>query len=421
MRGRRLGGGQTKVRDSARRKVFGVPEYRSLWAAQLLSVAGDQLAKIALTVLVYDRTAQPVLAALTFATSFVGPFIGGIAFAGLADRYPRRAVMIACDLIRMILTAIMALPGVPVLVLVSLLFAVSAVSAPFTAARAAVYPDILKGDLYLSGTAITLTTNQVAQVVGFCAGGVMTSLLGARACLVVDSATFALSAILVRLGVAPRPAASQAADGHRRLGSGLVSGARLVVGNPALRAPMFLGWLAWLYNCGEAIAAPFARELAGGAVATGLLLAAPAAGYAIGAMAFSSLPDPARRTRLMTPLAIACCAALIPIALHPPLPVTLVILAISGALSCFQVAANAAFVRAAPPHQRSQAFGLAAGGMSLGQGAAMIAAGAAAQHLAPGTVISAAGAIGAAAAVVLSLARPDRSRPRLSPRPGTDR
>jgi hypothetical protein len=44
--------------------------------------------------------------------------------------------------------------------------------------------------------------------------------------------------------------------------------------------------------------------------------------------------------------------------------------------------------------------------MSLGQGAAMVLAGAAVQDFAPGTVIAAAGAIGAIAAVVLGFTRP---------------
>jgi predicted MFS family arabinose efflux permease len=108
----------------------------------------------------------------------------------------------------------------------------------------------------------------------------------------------------------------------------------------------------------------------------------------------------------MAPLAVGCCALLILIALSPSLPVTLVILAVSGACACFQVAANSGFVAAAPPGQRSQAFGLATAGMSLGQGAAMILAGAAVQHFAPGTVIAAAGAIGAAAALALGFTRP---------------
>ena len=75
-------------------------EFRALWLAQLLSVIGDQLARVALTVLVYDRTRSALLAAITFVASIVPTFFGGVTLAWLADRYPRRAVMIACDLIR---------------------------------------------------------------------------------------------------------------------------------------------------------------------------------------------------------------------------------------------------------------------------------------------------------------------------------
>jgi hypothetical protein len=49
----------------------------------------------------------------------------------------------------------------------------------------------------------------------------------------------------------------------------------------------------------------------------------------------------------VAPLALTCCALLIPIAARPPLPVTLLILAASGACASFQVAANATFVAAA--------------------------------------------------------------------------
>jgi hypothetical protein len=38
------------------RDVFGNSEFRALWTAHVLSVAGDQLARVALTVLVFDRT-----------------------------------------------------------------------------------------------------------------------------------------------------------------------------------------------------------------------------------------------------------------------------------------------------------------------------------------------------------------------------
>jgi MFS family permease len=385
--------------------VFRVAEFRALWSAQLLSVAGDQLARVALTVLVYDRTRSAVLAAVTFIMGVVPVFLGGIFLSGLADRLPRRAVMIGCDLARLVLVLAMTLPGLPLGGLVALLFAVTMLSAPFTSARAAMYPEILAGERYTVGIAVTLTTYQLAQVIGFAGGGVLVGLFGVRTSLLADAATFAASALLIRFGVATRPVARPEA---RRPGAlpGMVAGLRLVFGNPELRTPMLFGWLAALYNAPEGIATPFARVLGGGPITVGLLLAFPAAGYTLGALAFGRLAGSRRRARLMGPLAIACCALLVVIALRPGLPATLVILAASGACACFQVAANSGFVAAAPPGQRSQAFGLATAGMSLGQGAAMVLAGAAVPYFAPGTVIAAAGVAGAAAAIALSVTRP---------------
>ena len=190
------------------RDVFAISEFRALWSAQLTSVAGDQLARVALTVLVYARTASALLAAVTFMLSVVPVFIGGITLAGLADRFERRRVMIACDLLRCALVLVMALPGVPLALLVGLLAVVTLISAPFTAARAAIYPDLLSGDKYVVGTAVTLTTNQSAQVLGFALGGAAVALVGTRTSLVVDAATFAVSAAIVRCFVRPRPAPS---------------------------------------------------------------------------------------------------------------------------------------------------------------------------------------------------------------------
>ncbi len=190
--------------------VFRVTEFRALWLAQLQSVAGDQLARVALTFLVYDRTRSALLAAVTFAASVVPTFVGGVTLAGLADRLPRRRVMIVTSLGSGALVAVMALPGLPVAVLVVLLFAVTLVASPFTAARAAVYPEILEGDRYPLGTAVTLTTNQFAQVLGFVAGGVTVAFLGVRTSLVADAVTFGVAALIIRIWVRARPVAQPA-------------------------------------------------------------------------------------------------------------------------------------------------------------------------------------------------------------------
>ena len=89
-------------------------------------------------------------------------------------------------------------------------------------------------------------------------------------------------------------------------------------------------------------------------------------------------------------------------ALHPPLPLALLIIVVSGLFDCYQVPAVAAFVHAAPASHRSQLFGVAQAAMSLGQGAAMIAAGAIAEHVSPSATIALSGAVGAVAAVLIS-------------------
>ena len=95
------------------RDVFAVAEFRALWAAQVLSVGGDQLARVALTVLVYAHTGSALLAAAAYAASIAPTFLGGLLLSGLADRWPRRRVMIVCDLARVPLAALMAVPGMP--------------------------------------------------------------------------------------------------------------------------------------------------------------------------------------------------------------------------------------------------------------------------------------------------------------------
>ena len=120
------------------RDVFAVREFRALWFSEILSVAGDRLALVALTLLVYDRTGLPLLAAITYAAGYLPWVIGGLFLADVADRHPRRTVMVVCDVVRAVLVAAMALPGVPLLALVALLFATTMFTPPFGSPQAGI-------------------------------------------------------------------------------------------------------------------------------------------------------------------------------------------------------------------------------------------------------------------------------------------
>jgi predicted MFS family arabinose efflux permease len=368
------------------------------------------MARVALTVLVYQRTGSALLAAAAYAATIAPLFIGGVLLSGLADRWPRRAVMIACDLARAPVVALMAVPRMPTAALIGMLCVVTAIAAPFGSARAAIYPDIL-GDAYPLGTAVTMTTYQGGQVLGFAVGGAVVGLAGARAALLADTGTFLFSAAIVALWVRSRLPGSARAPGSAR--GGIMGAIRLTLGHPSVRTPMLLGWVSWAYNVPEALAVPLAKSAGGGAAAASAIMAAAALGASVGAIALTRLAGPAARRRLTLPLAFTACAILTTVALRPGLLLILVILFASGLCDSYQVQANASFVAAVPDSMRGQAFGMAMGGMQLGQGTAMVLAGAAAQHIGARPVIALTGAAGAVAAMlIISLSR---SRRRLSP------
>jgi predicted MFS family arabinose efflux permease len=195
------------------------------------------------------------------------------------------------------------------------------------------------------------------------------------------------------------------ADGHHKPSrlAGVFAGARLVFARPALRTPMLFGWLAAFYNAPEGVVTPLAHDLGGGAAAVGVILAAAALGQTVGAIVLSRFVAPPTRLRLMGPLAVGACMVLVLFFWQPGLALSLLILIASGLCVSYQLAANAAFVSAAPQEQRSQAFGLAQGGMSLGQGLVMIAAGAAADHYSAARVIAFCGAVGAGVALAIAI------------------
>jgi len=400
------------------REVFAVREFRAVWFSQVLSVTGDRLALVALTLLVFDRTGSPLLSGLVYASGYLPWVVGGLFLSELADRYPRRTVMVVCDAVRAVLVAIMVVPHVPVWALVALLFVATMFAPPFDSARAAITADILSGERYVLGTAITQTTFLAGQAIGAVAGGVAVAFLGVRPALAIDAATFVLSALLVGLGTRARPAAARPEQAQseqaqsKRAQSKLAqpsplarmqAGLRLVFTDRALRTLLLFGWLVVFYTIPEGIAAPYAAGLGGGSIAAGLVIASTVVGTTIATPLFSRFVGPRRRIDLMGPLAVLTCATLVLTAFRPGLAASLVIFSLSSVFGTYQLAANTAFVIRVPNERRAQAFGIASMGVIVGQGAAFVAAGAAAEVLTPAAVIAIGGALGTVVALVLTL------------------
>src|SRR6266516_860838 len=185
--------------------VLAIPEFRALFGASLLSQLGDQLARVAVAVLVFTQTRSTLLAATTFGLSYGTWVLCGPLLSVVPDRFPRRAVMVGCDV---------ALPGLPIPVMIGLLVVAALLEPPFRAARSATMPDVLRGDLLAAGNGLSHLSMQLAQVLGFAAGGAIVALVSARGAILADAATFATSAVLIGVFVRHRavPAAPSSAD-----------------------------------------------------------------------------------------------------------------------------------------------------------------------------------------------------------------
>lgn len=357
--------------------MFGVAEYRAVFAASTLSWIGDYFARVAITYLIFQDTRSVLLSAAAFAISYLPWVAGGPVLAAVAERYPYRSVMIFCDLTRMGLVALLALPAVPLPVLLGLLFLSSLLTPPAQSARSAMLPLILAGDRYVVGLSVQATMAQAAQVSGYAVGGTFAALASPRAALLVDSATFAVSALLIWRGVRHRPPAMR--EEHRsHLLRETAEGFRVVFGDPVMRAVAFLVFaLVSVVIVPEGLAAAWASDLGGEeAWRAGVLMAIIPLGYVVGTLAIGRLVAPSTRLRLVRPLAVMTPLALIPALLDPPFPVVVVIGLVAGFGNAVLMPLNGLFVQVLPNAYRARAFGIMQGGMQMLHATAVLATGA---------------------------------------------
>ncbi|WP_326698365.1 MFS transporter [Streptomyces sp. NBC_01754] len=380
-------------------------EFRTLWAAYAQSVFGDQLARVALSLLVFQRTESAGWTAAAYALTTLPALLSGVLLSGLADRFPRRTVMVGCDLVRAVIVGLMALPGMPLPLLAALLVLAQLAEAPFGAAQGALLPTVLGTHRYERGQRVMLITHQAGQLIGFAVGGVLVVWLGSSASLGLNAATFLLSATLIRIGVKARPVEG-GAPGRKRVHTQVGSAIALIWADPRLRSLIALGWLAGFIVLPEGLAAPFAQEAGGGGgTSVGLLLAAHPAGMVLGAslLGRAGVGDDWRR-RLLGPLAIGANLPLVLYWAGPGVASAVLLLLLSGVCSAYQITAGATFVLLTPVDQRGQALGLARSGLTAMQGIG-IASGGLAAELAGSSAdaIAGAGLLGTLCAVLVAV------------------
>ncbi len=370
--------GEQRVRY---REVLAVREFRGLLLSDGLSTLGDQVARIAVALLVLERSGSAFAASATYACSYLTWLLGGPLLSALPDRYPRRRVIVVCDLARMALVACLAVPGLSLWVVFGVLIVVGLLAPPAEAARSALLADVLEGEPYVVANALSNAVGQAGQVGGFVLGGALVGLIGVEGALLADAATFAASALLLVVMVDEHVVRRTDAGGSML--SEAVAGARLVWGSPRLRRLLVWGLLsAMSVIAAEGLAVAITEEQGGGPLAAGVLTASVPAGFLLGSWALLRVPTGRREGLFPVMVALTC----LPLLLTPFVDSLVLITALwvlAGCGNALQLVANSSFVQAVPPHLRGRAFGVAATLLMVLQGVVLLGAGALAEVTEP--------------------------------------
>jgi MFS family permease len=251
--------------------------FRAVWVSLLLSSLGDWAARLALAILVLDRTHSASLSSLVVALSFL-PWLGpGQVLATRLAHRPGLRVMVGADLIRSAMFALLLIP-LPTWALLALVLVASLATPPFDAARSAVTAEVVDAEEYGSAVALLDMTEQSAVIVGYLVGGASVLAGGVATALVVNVASFLLSA-----AVLSRVAGGTGRGRPEPVGSQLGRGVRIILADVVIRRGLLALLIAALPAAAiEATAAVYARfVLHVGSDVTGVLAAAVPVGILV--------------------------------------------------------------------------------------------------------------------------------------------
>ena len=216
-------------------EIAKIRDYRLLFTGQAISQLGDWMNRVALLVLAYQITGQTIAGALLLLAQLlprviITPF-GGV----LADRYPKRRLMLLTDLLRAVLAASLMFvnsaatlwwAGLAVVLMHSL-------ASVFNPARGAVLPGLVPEEKLSFANALNDMSGQTAFFIGPAIGGLIIAAWSVQFAFFLNAATFLVSALFIWLMHFQEP--SSRGVRHASLLADLHEGWSAVVQAPLLR------------------------------------------------------------------------------------------------------------------------------------------------------------------------------------------
>jgi predicted MFS family arabinose efflux permease len=255
---------------------------------------GDRMLAVALAFAVLELGGSASAVGLVLAAGAV-PLVASVLVGGVvADRVPRRNVMVAADLLRVATqgaSAALLIGGIAEIWMLAALAALTGIGTGFfNPASTGLLPELVTPAQLQAANALRSSATSAAEIAGPVIGGVLVAVAGAGTAIAVDAATFAASAVLLALMRLPAHAGRATASFVRDLRDGWVAfrSRRWVWTFVAYFAVGNMMWAAW-----SALGPVVADRELGGAGAWGTVLSAVGVGALLGSFVATRV-DPGR-------------------------------------------------------------------------------------------------------------------------------
>ena len=307
-------------------------DFRLLWCAELLSGVGSQGLRVAVAWQIFALTGDPLQLGLLGLARFAPLLLLGLAGGVVADRGDSRRTLLIAQLALLATSAALAWLAAADRVTPAVIYAATALAAAFGAVaaptRQALIPALVPPATLPGALAMNSLALQVGGVLGPALGGALIAVRGPAAVYLLDALSFGVVAVALLLVRARPVVAASPQPGWESLREGL----RFLRRTPVLLGVMGLDFLATFFGAATVLMPVFAEQVLGGGPTTlGLLLAAPAAGSVAGGVVIAGSRLPVRPGRGVLLAVAAYGAFVLGFGLSRSLPLSLLLLAGSGA------------------------------------------------------------------------------------------
>ena len=285
------------------RGLLGQPGYRRLWTARTVSSIGDVAQFTTLALLIVALTGSGLGVSAVVLAEIVPVLLLAPLAGSVVDRLPRVRVMVAADLVRVALAAVLAVAHDSAAVAYAVAFGLSAGQVFFSPAAQSLLPSLVRDDELVAANSGIWTAAVTAQIAVAPVAALLAVNVGFGPAFALNAASFALSASVLR-GLhepeRPPPVEVRSPFSHAREALAALREVPLL---KALAVGQFLAALS--AGATSALLVVLAQERLGGGGSYGLLVAAIGAGAALGPLLLlRRIHDPRRPLFVFGPYAV---------------------------------------------------------------------------------------------------------------------